>query len=262
MTVRFADILLALTALSSAMAGPAAAGEVSFTASDGVAVFAELHESANGRSAPSIVLFHQGDADGRGEYERIFPVLTVSGYNVLLVDQRSGGDVFGGRNRTAAGIDDSVPAAYCDAYPDLDAAVDFMRGSAFDGPLAVWGSSYSAALVFRVAANRDDVDAVLAFSPASGGPLADCRPDEVLEEIEVPVLALRPVREAGIPSVQAQMQAFAAVGIDTVVAEPGAHGSSMLDASRVGASTAATWVAVLDFLARSLPGLSFPSSDD
>ena len=44
------------------------------------------------------------------------------------------------------------------------------------------------------------------------------------------------------------MKEFEAHGIQTYVADPGVHGSSMLNAERVGASTEATWTAVLKFL--------------
>ena len=70
----------------------------------------------------------------------------------------------------------------------------------------------------------------------------------------MPVLALRPQHEFEIESVRTQMQEFTAHGIQTYVADPGVHGSSMLDADRVGASTEATWTVVLEFLAASLRG--------
>lgn len=221
---------------------------VSFAADDGVTVFGDLLLSEHGKSGPFILLFHQGGGDARGEYANIAPRLGAAGYNVLSVDLRSGGDRFGSTNRTAEQLA-SQEVGYCDAYPDLVAALNYIQAEGFDGPLAVWGSSFSAALVFYLAAEFDDaIDAVLAFSPASGAPLAECSVADVIADVTAPVLALRPSREAAIESVKAQLAAFEDVGIQTWVSDPGLHGSSMLDAERVGSSTEATWTVVLDFL--------------
>jgi len=228
--------------------------QVSFDAADGVRVFGDVYRSADGESAPIILLFHQAGGDARGEYTNIAIRLMGNGYNVLAIDQRSGGDRFGGVNRTMAELE-RQDYGYCEAYLDLEATLRFARGSGFEGGLAVWGSSYSATLVFQLGAkHQSDVDAVLGFSPASGAPLADCSLAPYLGQLQIPVLALRPQREFEIESVQAQMKEFAAHGIQVYVADPGVHGSSMLNADRVGASTEAAWTVVLDFLAASLRG--------
>lgn len=230
----------------------AASDEVSFVASDGVQLFGDVYPSADGKDAPLILLFHQAGSDARGEYQGIASRLQENGYNVLAIDQRSGGTRFDGVNRTVAGLD-GKDYSYCEAYPDLVAALTFARDSGFGGRLAIWGSSYSAALLFQLGAeNKGEVDAILGFSPASGAPMADCAPTQYLSQIDVPVLALRPQREFEIESVQKQMQQFTAYGMQTYVADPGVHGSSMLNAERVGASTEAAWSVVLQFLDASL----------
>lgn len=222
--------------------------EVSFETADGVRLFADLQTSVEGPSAATIMLFHQAGGDARGEYGEIAARLLANGYNVIAVDQRSGGDRFGSRNRTVDRMDDAN-FGYCEVYPDLEATVAYLRSAGFDGPLAAWGSSYSAALVFQLGAKRaGDISAVLGFSPASGEPLAECNPEDWLEELTVPALALRPRREYEIESVRAQLERFAAAGVQTYVAEPGVHGSSMLSARRAGGSTEATWTVVLEFL--------------
>jgi hypothetical protein len=48
------------------------------------------------------------------------------------------------------------------------------------------------------------------------------------------------------------MKEFEQFGVQTYVADPGVHGSSMLDEERVGSSTEATWNVVLEFLASTL----------
>lgn len=226
--------------------------EVSFATSDGVRVYGDIYRSVDGDNAAVILLFHQGGGDARGEYTQIATRLIENGYNVMAIDQRAGGDRFDSVNRTVAGLD-GKEFGYCDAYLDLEAALHFIREEGFDGPLAVWGSSYSATLVFQLGAeNGDEVSAVLGFSPASGTPLANCSLLPYLSRLDVPVLALRPQSEFEIESVQAQMKEFESHGIQTYVADPGVHGSSMLSAERVGASTQGTWTVVLEFLAANL----------
>jgi len=258
-------LLVGLVWLLVAGTAAGAAEEVQFTAADGVRVFADVYRSGDGASAPVILLFHQAGGDARGEYTGIATRLLANGYNVVAVDLRSGGDRFGGVNRTLAHLE-RQDYGYCEVYPDLHAALDYTRHAGFDGPLAAWGSSYSAALVFELAArNAAQVNAVLAFSPASGAPLAACPLQHYLDVLAAPALALRPQSEADVESVQAQIRELAAYGVPTYIANPGVHGASMLDAARVGASTEATWSVVLQFLAESLrsdPQQPGATSDD
>jgi alpha-beta hydrolase superfamily lysophospholipase len=227
--------------------------EVSFTTSDGVTVFGDIYRGDDiPVNAPLILLFHQGGGDSRGEYTPLVSRLLDSGYNLLAIDQRRGGDRFGGVNRTLERAGDSG-YGYCDAMPDLEAALDFARAEGFTGRIAAWGSSYSAALVFKLAADHPgELDAVVAFSPASGEPMAGCNPEAYSDAVTQPVLALRPAREMEVPYVPGQMALFREHGHRTYVADPGVHGSSMLVADRVGAPTDDTWAVVLQFLEEAL----------
>ena len=245
-------IICSLAALTVALAATAKPVEVSFETADGVRVFGDVYQSAAGKSAPIVLLFHQAGGDARGEYQQIAIRLLDQGYNVIAIDQRSGGDRFGGVNRTVAALD-HAEFGYCDVYPDLEAALVHARKSGFSGRLAVWGSSYSAALVFQLGAKHgEEIDAILGFSPAAGPPLADCALRPYLDDLAVPALALRPQREYEIDSVQNQMEEFDRMGVQTYVADPGVHGSSMLSDERVQASTDGTWSVVLDFLEANL----------
>ena len=229
-------------------AATAGATEVSFESADGVRVFADHHVHSSGPSAPLILLFHQAGGDARGEYGPIVPRLLESGYQALAVDQRAGGERFGGVNRTMAARD-SAESGYCDAYPDLVAALDWAIAEGLNGPRFAWGSSYSAALVLKLAAERGaDLSGVLAFSPASGEPMRGCEPADFAQEIRIPVLALRPPDEAQNERVRAQLEAFGALGFGTYVAVHGTHGSSMLVAERADGDVEPTWMVVLEFL--------------
>lgn len=195
-----------------------------------------------------IVLFHQGGASGRGEYAPIVPRLLASGYHALVIDQRRGGTLFGAENSVSPRFDAEV-TSYCDAYPDLEAALDFALTRSGGAPTILWGSSYSAALVIQLAARRaDDVSGVLAFSPASGDPMAGCEPELWASRLADPLFAARPATEFAIESVRTQLERLGAVGATTWIADPGQHGSSMLVEDRVGAPTDATWAAVEAFL--------------
>ena len=232
-----------------ALARPAVAQqEISFLAADSIRVVAHLYSGgADDTDRPLIVAFHQAGSNGRGEYAPISDRLLAAGYDLLAVDQRSGGERFGSENLTVAGIGEST--SYCAAMPDLRAAVEAARELRPGAPLVIWGSSYSAALVLRLAAESPAaVVAALAFSPASGGPMADCLAEEVSDRIRIPVLVTRPTSEMEHESVADQAALLQKQGHTVYVADPGIHGSSMLVAERVGGEVDATWRVVLDFL--------------
>jgi len=243
---------LALIALLLAASVNAKGVEVSFKTLDDVTIYGDVYALGDTpKSAPLILLFHQGGGDARGEYLPLASRLAGEGYILLAIDQRSGGDRFGMTNRTLAGVE-GEEYSYCDAYPDLEAALQFALDSGYTGKIAAWGSSYSAALVFRLATEHSsDIDTVLAFSPASGEAMTGCRPEPYSEKLTQSLLVLRPDREMEIPSVRSQIELFAEHGHQTYVATPGVHGSSMLNAARVEGSTENTWKVVLDFLADS-----------
>ena len=139
--------------------------KLSFTAADGLEVTADKYFT-NAETAPLIVLFHQAGWS-RGEYKEIAPKLNKMGFNCLAIDQRSGGEINGVVNETyKRAVENKLGTAYVDAEVDMVAAIDFAKKN-FDkaAKLVVWGSSYSAGLVLKLAGERNDIDAVLAFSP-------------------------------------------------------------------------------------------------
>ena len=220
--------------------------EITFYTKDSLKIYGDLY--VVNKSLPIILLFHQGGANSRGEYQGIIPVLKEEGFNVLTIDQRRGGQRFGNYNRTVAEIPRNT-YGYCDAYPDLEAALEFVKTSNFTGKKIVWGSSYSATLGIKLASeNIDIIDGVLAFSPASGEPMEGCRPEEILKTLKTSLLLLRPSREAEIESVKAQLTLAKEFNHETYVAKNGVHGSSMLVEDRVGSSVDENWEVVKTFL--------------
>ncbi len=224
--------------------------EISFKTPDGVTIFGDLYE--RNKEKPTILLFHQAGSNARGEYGPIIPRLILMGYNVLAIDQRSGGQQFGSYNRTIAKLADTAfyqEYGYCDAYNNLEGALDFIMQQGFTGPNIIWGSSYSAALVVQLASKRtEDIAAALAFSPASGGPLEACKPDNYFATITVPLLILRPPNEMKVESVQLQADLARSFNHQVFVGKHGRHGSSMLVKDRVGHEVEDTWEAVTTFL--------------
>ncbi len=251
MRIRMIPLVMLFTAYSIAHAQVPEA--IQFQTADSLTIYGDLYRADAPADAPMILLFHQGGGDARGEYGPLVDRLTAIGYHALAIDQRRGGTRFDNTNRTVEALPEDIEYGYCDAYPDLEAALAFARAQGFTGPKAAWGSSYSAALVFQLAAKYpEDIATVLAFSPASGDPMKGCEPGRYSGTLEVPVLVLRPAREMEIERVAAQLKTFADEGHATYVADPGVHGSSMLNPDRVQADTEATWAVVLDFLAEAL----------
>jgi len=224
--------------------------EISFITSDSIKIFGDLYEID--KTSPVILLFHQGGSNAKAEYGPIIPKLVDKGFNILAIDQRMGGQIYGNYNRTLTNISDHSfgnPYTYCDAYNNLESALNFIISLEFTGNKIVWGSSYSASLAIQLAnKNQDKINGVLAFSPASGGSMKDCLPDPYFETLKVPLLLLRPPNEMENENVKAQFELAKANGHQTYAAKHGVHGSSMLVRERVENNVSETWKVVTTFL--------------
>jgi alpha-beta hydrolase superfamily lysophospholipase len=209
---------------------------VSFKASDGVMVFGDVYEVADAKR-PVIVCFHMAGSD-RGEYAKIAPRLVKLGFNVLAIDQHSGS----GKTARVYG----KKANYLDALPDLHAAVAFERALHPDSKLIVWGSSYSASLVFLLAAKDRDIAGVLAFSP--GEYLGeDGTVKQAAQGVTAPIFVTSARNEA--TDVKAILDAAVSkLKVQFVPQGPGEHGSSALLLEL--AAGAEYWKAVESFLAQ------------
>ena len=219
---------------------------VTFPASDGETVHADLHDNVHNEAQPVVILFHQTGANGLSEYKSITPKLKAKGYTVLQVDQRSGGSQFGGENRTVKARGGKTE--YCEAYLDMEGALSYVKTNFPNVPIYAWGSSYSAALVLKLASEHgDDLAGVLSFSPATGRAMGECNANNFISSVSIPALGIRPDSEMGKGG-QAQKALYDAQGLDYFVAKDGVHGSSMLDPSRAKGDTAPTWDVVWAFL--------------
>ncbi len=136
--------------------------KVTIPSKDSLPITADMYSVDENK--PYIILCHQAGYS-RGEYKEIATKLNKLGYNCLAIDLRSGGEVNGIKNETAAAaLKKKKPQGYLDAEQDILAAIDFVYFSS-EKPVILWGSSFSASLVLKVATYNDKVKAVMAFSP-------------------------------------------------------------------------------------------------
>ncbi|MEM9571524.1 MAG: alpha/beta fold hydrolase [Pseudomonadota bacterium] len=225
-------------------------GEISAQASDGLTVFGTTYFADLPETAPLIVLFHQGGSNARAEYAPLIPWLNENGFRLIAWDLRVGGDIFGMENRTAQAWLPDKATSYCQGYPDMRAALQTSIAYSESGSAIIWGSSYSAALVFHLAADEPDrVSRVVSASPASGPPMVDCLARARLDDLTRPALVLRPGSEMSGPSAQEQKALFENAMVPVWVLEDGIHGSSMLVDARTEADMTEFRDAVIAWLA-------------
>lgn len=224
--------------------------EITFVTPDSITIFGDLYET--NKSEDIILLFHQGGSNRRGEYRTIIPELLKLGLNILAIDQRVGGQIYGEYNQTIANIPTNSfdnKYGYCDAYNNLEGALNFVIQQGFSGKKILWGSSYSASLVMRLGSERpQDVDGILSFSPASGKVMEGCNPEDFMANVKSPLLILKPPNEMKSDRAKAQFEMAATYNHQTYAAEYGVHGSSMLVESRVGHDVGKNWEVVHAFL--------------
>jgi len=139
--------------------------KITFPSQDKINITAKEYIVNSGEN-PFIILFHQAGWS-HGEYQEIAPKLNKLGYNCLAIDQRSGREVNGIKNQTyKMAKENDKSTTYIDAYVDMQATLDFVINKYKPKYLIIWGSSYSAALSLKLAAdNSKKVDGVLSFSP-------------------------------------------------------------------------------------------------
>jgi dienelactone hydrolase len=220
---------------------------VELKAPDGVTVYGTYYPATAPKAL--ILLFHQAGSSS-GEYADIAPRLQREGFAALAIDQRVGGNLYGA-NRTMAAYQGKTD--YLGTLPDLEAALKW--GKAKDTPLVLWGSSYSASLVFMLANAadaKDSVKAVIAFSP--GEYFNDKKMVEAAAaKVTVPVFVTSANAMEEQAEVKAIISATRATDRQQYVPRTGIHGSSTLNAAKNPGGADENWTAVLAFLKRVFP---------
>lgn len=158
-----------------------------FKSTDGLIVTADVYATKN-PDAPWILLFHQAGYS-RGEYREIAPKLNEMGFNCMAIDQRSGEGVNDVENEThKEAVSKNLKTKYPDAFPDLEAAFLHVKNKFHSKKTIIWGSSYSASLVFILASkHKSDVAAIAAFSPGEYFTFEEKKIADFAENIECPV---------------------------------------------------------------------------
>jgi dienelactone hydrolase len=181
---------------------------------------------------------HQSGAS-RGEYRQIAPRLQELGFNALAVDSRWGerdrwnGVInetaarFGTPAIAASGDASKIRAVHQAAAQDVRAALKWLDANDYTGARILWGSSISANLVLKVAADPTQrVAAVLSFSP---GEYDKDQPNELRSAIAG--LQLPTLIACGAEEEDTSKPVFDAISSTQKVfyrAIDGRHGSSIL----------------------------------
>ncbi len=233
--------------------------QITFASADGLEVTADLYGTGD-KSNPVILMFHQS-ASSRGEYRQIAPVLQNLGFNCLAVDLRWGKQDFWDKipNETAARFGtDKVIDGYQDTdefrrnvvWPgmlsstmDMEAALDWIKEAGYTGKTLLWGSSFSAMLQFKLAAERSQgIDGLISFSPGEYNEADTTMLKDWVGKVSVPALII-----AGSDTSEYIMTTQVADDIKNEGSrhhwvKQGRHGSSMLLASEEN------WIPVRQFL--------------
>lgn len=161
--IRTAILLLGLSfLLTSIDVSAQTARRVKFPSNDGVTITADMYEVDP--SYPWVVLFHMAQSS-RGEFQRIAPKLNKLEVNCIAVDLRSGKENNFIVNETyVLAKNTGLGTSYMDAEVDMKAAIEKAYLIARK-PVIIFGSSYSASLALKLAAEMPQVKAVIAFSP-------------------------------------------------------------------------------------------------
>mgnify|MGYP006291909319 CR=1 FL=1 len=218
--------------------------KVVFSSKDGLMISADLYEIDPNK--PFILLCHQAGYN-KYEYADIAPRLNKMGFNVLAIDQRSGGTFAGEPNETYnRAIERGIKKIdFTDALQDIESAIDFLSNN-YKQNIIVWGSSYSSSLVLHIAEKKKNVKAVIAFSPGDyfGEKLPSL--ETVFPNIKQPFFVTSSREEAGALKALVGNVGQSKLQLQFIPETDGFHGSRALWIDQKGAED--YWVAVKGFL--------------
>ncbi len=136
--------------------------KVEFYSVDSLLVTADHYYSR--KDNPYILLFHT-EKSSRGEFDVIAERFIKMQYNCVAVDIRTGNKYGFVKNETSGrAVDLGVDKQLLDGEKDIRAALDFVK-SLSDKNIILLGSSSSASLSLKIAAEENNINAVIALSP-------------------------------------------------------------------------------------------------
>ena len=137
---------------------------VSFKASDGLEVTADFYETF-AESNKYMLMFHQAEYS-RGEFQQIAARIMKLDINCIAVDLRYGNEVNYINNETAMLAKlNNYPQTMLDCEKDMLAAIEYVYSIDSSAQIFLMGSSFSASLCLKIAKDRNDIKAVIAYSP-------------------------------------------------------------------------------------------------
>lgn len=211
---------------------------------DDVLVTADIYLTEK-KDAPFILLFHQA-MFSRGEYIEIAPKLNKLGFNCIAIDQRSGRKVNGITNETCKDAKSKgLKTKYEDAYPDLEATLEYTKKTFSPKKIIVWGSSYSSSLVFILAAKHKEISGLLSFSPGEYFTFENKKIANWAKEVECPIFVTSSKKEAKEASLIFK-NANNKSSIQFIPKNKGFHGSKALWEKKEGHEE--YWIAIESFL--------------
>lgn len=216
---------------------------VEFNSLDSLIISSHLYQIDD--SSPIILLCHQARFN-KFEYAGIAERLNKMGYNSMAIDQRSGGPIGNKQNLTyLRGRKLNKSLDYIDAEPDIKAAILYLNKK-FNSQVILWGSSYSSTLALYLAAEMDEVSAVLSFSP--GNYMANKKGSllNVLSNFEKPMFLTSSKLESKSVSELLSKRKLTKHQIQFIPEGNGHHGSRALWINQIGGEE--YWLAVGLFL--------------
>jgi len=137
---------------------------VSFRAVDNLTINADYYETF-AESNKYMLMFHQAEYS-RGEYQQIAERMIKLDFNCLAVDLRYGKEVNYVNNETAEQArQNKMNVTLLSCEKDIEAAINYIQTNDPGALIFLMGSSFSASLCLKVAKDRDDIQAVIAYSP-------------------------------------------------------------------------------------------------
>ena len=156
---------------------------LTFKTSDSLEVTADFYETY-AESNKYMLMFHQAEYS-RGEYQQIASRIIKLDINCLAVDLRYGNEVNFINNETAMRARlDGHSISMMDCEKDILAAIDYVYNMDSTAKIFLMGSSFSGSLCLKVAKDRNDIQAVIAYSP--GEFFTDFSVEEYLKGLNTP----------------------------------------------------------------------------
>lgn len=217
--------------------------KLTFPSKDGLTITADWYPVSS--DYPVILLCHQ-NGYSRGEFSETALRLNKFGFNCLAVDQRVGDEVNGVKNETAtAAKKKNLNPTFPDAEQDIIAALDYLHEK-YKRPISILGSSYSASLALKIAADNPKVFAVILFSP---GEYFDDKKfvSKNIQSLTKPVFVTSSLDEADTVT-ELLKDVNSRVKIQYVPASRGDHGSKVLWPESL--YNQEYWIALMSFLNR------------